>query len=101
MNVKLTLYNKNKLVTKKDERKGYNVISDHCKFTGHSRDKCFVLHSYSEWHKLYGQPKPKLRQSNVKKTTANAVIIFELSFESKKSDIPSMQASASGPNQLS
>lgn len=56
INVKLFAFNKNKLLPKKDEMKGYDVTCDYCKFTGHSIDKCFVLHGYPEWHKLYGQP---------------------------------------------
>lgn len=37
------------------------VVCEHCKYTGHTKDTCFVIHGYPEWHKNYGQPKPKLR----------------------------------------
>ncbi|XP_074356820.1 uncharacterized protein LOC141696596 [Apium graveolens] len=60
MNVKFG--NKPKFV-KKDDRKSENtsVVCDYCKFTGHSREKYFALHGYPEWHRLYGQPKPKVK----------------------------------------
>lgn len=48
---------------------------DYCHLSGHNKEKCFALHGYPEWHRLHGQPKPKIRNSNGKKfnATANAV----------------------------
>ncbi|XP_074372026.1 uncharacterized protein LOC141712832 [Apium graveolens] len=34
-------------------------ICDFCQMSGHSRDKCFCVHSYPPWHRLHGKPKPK------------------------------------------
>ncbi|XP_074336548.1 uncharacterized protein LOC141673702 [Apium graveolens] len=36
---------------------------DYCNSVGHTRDKCFCLHEYPDWHKLYGKPKPKPRRA--------------------------------------
>lgn len=38
-----------------------NLFCDYCQSNGHTRDKCFCLHSYSDWHKLHGKPKPRPR----------------------------------------
>lgn len=42
----------------------YHTIGTGCSYCHqdkHTRDKCFFLHGYPPWHRLYGQPKPKLR----------------------------------------
>lgn len=39
-----------------------NLQCEFCQNTGHLKDKCFYLHGYPEWHKLYGKPKPKLKK---------------------------------------
>lgn len=77
MNAKFTLSSntKPKFQSKWDNRKGNDVpiVCDYCKFTGHTKDKCFALHGYQEWHRLYGQPMPKVRAHTIKKIIANAV----------------------------
>ncbi|XP_074337191.1 uncharacterized protein LOC141674381 [Apium graveolens] len=77
MNAKFTPSsgNKNKFQQKRDEKKTTDVlvVCEYCKFTGHSKDKCFALHGYPEWHRLYGQAKPKLRINASKKSSANSV----------------------------
>ena len=35
------------------------IYCDYCHMQGHAKDKCFCLHGYPEWHKMYGKPKPK------------------------------------------
>ncbi|XP_074340197.1 uncharacterized protein LOC141677941 [Apium graveolens] len=40
----------------------HNVLCEFCQNPGHLKDKCFYLHGYPEWHKLYGKPKPKLKR---------------------------------------
>lgn len=45
-----------------------SVHCDHCNMSGHTRDKCFVLLGYLEWHRLSGHPKPKPRNANQKKS---------------------------------
>lgn len=61
-----------------------SLFCDHCNISGHTRDKCFVLHGYPEWHRLHGQPKPKLRSGTGKRptVTANAVITPTAALES-------------------
>lgn len=74
MNVRFSA--KNKSNQKKDEKKAVDtsLICDYCKLTGHVRDKCFALHGYPDWHRLYGQPKPKPKAQNKKvQIPANAV----------------------------
>lgn len=60
--------NKSKFVKKGSDS---STVCDHCKLTGHSKDKCFVLHGYPEWDLLHGQPKPKLRTNASKHTNSN------------------------------
>ncbi|XP_074352914.1 uncharacterized protein LOC141692072 [Apium graveolens] len=36
-----------------------SVVCDYCHMTGHLRDKCYCIHGYPSWHKLFGKPKPK------------------------------------------
>lgn len=66
--------NKSKITsTRKYERKVNDayLICDYYKLTGHVKDKCFALHGYPDWHRLYGQPKPKIRTSATKKDIAH------------------------------
>ncbi|XP_074373832.1 uncharacterized protein LOC141714199 [Apium graveolens] len=35
------------------------VVCDYCHMTGHLKDKCYCIHGYPSWHKLFGKPKPK------------------------------------------
>ncbi|XP_074350686.1 uncharacterized protein LOC141690015 [Apium graveolens] len=41
-----------------------SIVCDFCHMTGHTREKCFCLHGYPEWHRLRGQPKLKPRVVN-------------------------------------
>lgn len=50
-----------------------DVTCDYCHTAGHTRDKCFCLHGYPEWHKLYGKPKPKPRKAINSQTSAQSV----------------------------
>lgn len=59
------------------------VIYDYCKRTGHTKDKCFVLHGYPDWHRLHGQPKPKLR--HVSKANVTKAMVTENSPSSSHS----------------
>lgn len=45
------------------KKQACDVLCDYCNTAGHTRDKCFCLHGYPEWHKLYGKPKPKPRKA--------------------------------------
>lgn len=45
---------------------------DYCHNNGHSRDKCFCLHGYPDWHRLYGKPKPKPRKLTSSTTSPGA-----------------------------
>lgn len=36
-------------------------VCDYCHMTGHIKDKCFCLHGYPNWHRIFGKPKPKPR----------------------------------------
>lgn len=75
MNAKFTQLgiNKSMFQSKKDDRKGTDVVCAYCKFTGQFEDKCFALHDYPEWHRLYEKPKPKIRNQAIKKGAANFV----------------------------
>lgn len=48
------------------------LTCSYCHKDKHTRDKCFYLHGYPPWHKLYGQPKLKLKTSS-KGTTITQV----------------------------
>lgn len=41
------------------------IVCELCRLPGHSKDKCFCIYGYPEWHKLYGKPKPNPRNANV------------------------------------
>lgn len=63
---------------KSDKKSGDpSVVCDYCALTGHTRYKCFALHGYPEWHRLYGQPKPKIRSANTKKADVAAHVITQ------------------------
>ncbi|XP_074352187.1 uncharacterized protein LOC141691361 [Apium graveolens] len=66
MNVKFNPNFRTKGINNASQRKtGDSAFTcDYCQMTGHSRDKCFCLHGYPEWHKMYGKPKPKPRKQN-------------------------------------
>lgn len=36
-----------------------SLVCDVFHLTGHTRDKCFRVHGYPSWHRLYGKPKPR------------------------------------------
>ncbi|XP_074343620.1 uncharacterized protein LOC141682828 [Apium graveolens] len=60
---------------------------DYCHNSGHNRDKCFCLHGYPEWHRLYGKPKPKprkLNSSSLRHVTTNV----RVSPASNTNDVP-------------
>lgn len=75
MNARFTHNNSQKRQNsfRKDEKKNHdvNVECGYCHMSGHSRDKCFALHGYPEWHRLYGKPKPKIRTASAKQSVAN------------------------------
>ncbi|XP_074378371.1 uncharacterized protein LOC141719908 [Apium graveolens] len=62
---------KKSFVTKKDDKKASDVVCDYCSMSGHSREKCFALHGYPEWYRLFGHPKPKIKHNVKKSATAN------------------------------
>lgn len=66
---------KDKSKLQKKQSDSANVQCDYCHLSGHSRDKCFALHGYPDWHRLHGQPKPKVKIDNSNK--ANAVTANE------------------------
>lgn len=41
----------------------HNVTCNYCHQDKHTRDECFFLHGSPPWHRLYGQPKPKLKST--------------------------------------
>lgn len=34
-------------------------VCDYCHVSGQLKDKCYCIHGYLSWHKLFGKPKPK------------------------------------------
>lgn len=44
------------------KKQSSDAYCDYCNTAGHVREKCFCLHGYPDWHKLYGKPKPKPRK---------------------------------------
>lgn len=56
-----------------------NLQCDYCNMSGHTRDKCFCLHGYPDWHKLYGQPKPKPRSAHSVVKTSSPVMFDQTS----------------------
>lgn len=51
-----------------------SLYYDFCHSFGHNREKCFCIHGYPDWNKLFGKPKPKpqsQQQHNKSTTQAN------------------------------
>ncbi|KAL8116037.1 hypothetical protein AgCh_022503 [Apium graveolens] len=36
-----------------------SMVCDFCHMSGHLKEKCYCIHGYPSWHKLFGKPKPK------------------------------------------
>ncbi|XP_074365665.1 uncharacterized protein LOC141706743 [Apium graveolens] len=85
MNVKFNANFKTKGINNAGQRKtGDSAFTcDYCQMTGHSRDKCFCLHGYPEWHKIYGKPKPKPRKQNAGN---KSVAVAHVSLNEDKTD---------------
>lgn len=75
MNVRFTSMNKSSN-QKNDDKKvvDTSLIYDYSKLTRYVRDKCFELHGYSEWHRLYRQ------SPNLKLTIRNCRSVLMLLF---------------------
>ncbi|XP_074347150.1 uncharacterized protein LOC141685979 [Apium graveolens] len=56
------------------------LYCDFCQMTGHNRDKCFCIHGFPEWHRMYGKPKPKPRTQ--KQTTTKSAHAYTMINES-------------------
>lgn len=41
-----------------------SIVCEVCHLTVHSKDKCFYVHGYPSWHRLFGKPKPKPKNRN-------------------------------------
>ncbi|XP_074347404.1 uncharacterized protein LOC141686256 [Apium graveolens] len=85
MNVKFNPNFRTKGINNAGQRKtGDSAFTcDYCQMTGHSRDKCFCLHGYPEWHKMYGKPKPKPRKQNAGN---KSVVVAHVSLNEDKTD---------------
>ncbi|XP_074370155.1 uncharacterized protein LOC141711536 [Apium graveolens] len=54
-------------------KKSSESVAEHCDYyhnPGHNQEKCFFLHGYPDWHRLYGKPKPKLRPKKASQVTS-------------------------------
>lgn len=38
-----------------------SIVCDYCHMTGHVIERCYCIHGYPTWQKLFGKPKPKPR----------------------------------------
>lgn len=48
-----------KAITGKRNVTDATIVCEVCHLSGHNKDKCFCVHGYPSWHKLFGKPKPK------------------------------------------
>ncbi|XP_074327508.1 uncharacterized protein LOC141665422 [Apium graveolens] len=67
MNVKFAGNKSNQIASVSSKKNNADELCDFCHNTGHHQDKCFFLHGYPDWHRLYGKPKPKMKVAGVKK----------------------------------
>lgn len=94
------------VLMKKNSSSDTNLVCDYCKNTGHSRDKCFCLHGYPEWHKLHEKLKPKprkLQSPNTKNAAAAHVsssTVLNHSDETSSKDIQNCAFSETQYQQL-
>ncbi|XP_074363351.1 uncharacterized protein LOC141703860 [Apium graveolens] len=85
MNVKFNPNFRTKGINNAGQRKTSDsaFTCDYYQMTGHFRDKCFCLHGYPEWHKMYGKPKPKPRKQNAGN---KSVVVAHVSLNEDKTD---------------
>ncbi|KAL8088765.1 hypothetical protein AgCh_038520 [Apium graveolens] len=50
--------NKTNKSAKKQVSDASTLYCDYCQTNGHTREKCFCLNGFPDWHKFYGKPKP-------------------------------------------
>lgn len=79
MNVKLA--GQPKQFSQSINRKTSNATEtcDYCHNTEHNQEKCFFLYGYSEWHRLYSKPKPKLGPMKAAQVTTKSADAAEMS----------------------
>lgn len=53
--------------------------------TGHTKEKCYCIHGYPSWHKLFGKPKPKPRFAS-----ANATVKYSSAAHVTSSELPTI-----------
>lgn len=80
-----TVHKSKQYQNRKDNKKVNDVVCDYCNLSGHTREKCFALHGYPEWHRLYGQPKPTPQPGNNKKSAALVTTSVNALIEESKS----------------
>lgn len=99
-----TRFQAGKNVKKTSQENKENLVCEFCHMTGHTKDKCYCIHGFPSWHKLFGKPKPNPRHTlsntgDVKHMSAAQVTSgIDMNADSSTSVVGSMQHSTSTSN---
>lgn len=55
-----TCYQAGKINKRSSQDNKDQLLCDFCHMTGHAKDKCYCIHGFPSWHKLYGIPSQNL-----------------------------------------
>lgn len=96
MNVRFSqnTHHKSSTPIRQNDKKGNDVVCDYCNKSGHDREVCYALHGYPEWHKLYGQPKPKPRFNNNRRSASAAQTTSQMPSPAETTIPPTTQHSS-------
>ncbi|XP_074346924.1 uncharacterized protein LOC141685736 [Apium graveolens] len=78
-----------------------DLFCDYCHNSGHIRDKCFCLHGYPDWHRLFGKPKPKPKKLAQPASIKSAAHVSTSDLGSHVSGITSTKSTATECNESS
>ncbi|XP_074339691.1 uncharacterized protein LOC141677589 [Apium graveolens] len=50
------------------------IICEFCHMSGHLKEKCYCIHGYPSWHRLFGKPKPKPKNLTPRNSVVATVV---------------------------
>lgn len=73
-----------------------SIMCDYCHMSGHPKDKCYCVHEYPSWHKLFEKPKPKPKFLSTRNSVVASVIQGKSAFEMSTNVMSSADYVSSG-----
>ncbi|WOH03984.1 hypothetical protein DCAR_0623389 [Daucus carota subsp. sativus] len=77
--VKTRFNKKNQSQVEVIKKGGDAVVCDFCHMPGHLKDKCYCIHGYPSWHRLFGKPKPKPKNAGQRNSVVENVVTEDVS----------------------